>query len=168
MAKHQNFGTNMLRESLNFHPLLTHLGCSRNDGLDIHMFIHVDNGLRFGPSIDILLFVEHLSIHVMHDAHCGTIGSAGRSNIFLYRVIVRTARRYSIEANPKYLRDVIAVLDAEDSRPVASPGVKTGPMTELLVELENKKRTVHETAVGKLLYMCQERAVIIFSVKETA
>ena len=37
-----------------------------------------------------------------------------------------------------------------------------------LVELENEKRAVHRTAVGKLLYMCQERADIMYTVKGTA
>ena len=33
---------------------------------------------------------------------------------------------------------------------------------------ENEKRAVYRTAEGKLLYMCQERADIMYSVKETA
>ena len=75
----------------------------------------------------------------------------------LGRVIERTDRGYSVEANPKYLRDVIAMLDLEDSRPVSIPSVKRTPTTGSLVELENEKRAVYKTAVGKLLYMCQER-----------
>ena len=82
--------------------------------------------------------------------------------------IERTARGYSVEANPKYIRDVIAVLGREDSKPVSTPSVKRTPSTESLVELENEKRAVQRTAVGKLLYMCQERADIMYSVKETA
>ena len=66
---------------------------------------------------------------------------------FLGRVIVRTARGYSVEANPKYIRDVIAVLGLEDSTPVATSSVKTTPTTESLVELENVKRAVYRTAV---------------------
>ena len=87
---------------------------------------------------------------------------------FLGRVIVRTARGYSVEANPKYIRDVIAVLGLEGTRDPWTPSVKRTPTTESLVELENEKRAVHRTAVGKLLYMCQERADIMYSVKETA
>ena len=83
-------------------------------------------------------------------------------------MIVRTARAYSVDANPKYIRFVLTVLGLEDSRPVATPSVKRTPTTESLVELENEKRAVHRTAVGKLLYMCQERADIMYSVKETA
>ena len=37
-----------------------------------------------------------------------------------------------------------------------------------LVELENEKRAVYRTAEGKLLYMCQERADIMYSVKENS
>ena len=70
--------------------------------------------------------------------------------------------------SPKYIRDVIAVLGLEDSRPVATPSVRRTTTTESLVELENEKRAVCRTAVGKLLYMCQERAEIMYSVKETA
>ena len=73
---------------------------------------------------------------------------------------MRTVRVYSVEANPKYIRDVIAVL--------ATPSVKRTPTTESLVKLENEKRAMYKTAVGKLLSMCQERADIMYSVKETA
>ena len=81
---------------------------------------------------------------------------------------MRRARGYSVEANPKYIRDVIAVLGLPDARPVAIQNVKRTPTTESLVELENKKRAVYRTVVGKLLYMCQERADIMNSVRETA
>ena len=47
-----------LLDSLNFSPLLT-------DPLDIHSVIHVDDGLLFGPSIEILRLLDHLSIQVM-------------------------------------------------------------------------------------------------------
>ena len=89
----------------------------------------------------------------------------GGKIFFLGRVIERTARGDSAEANPKYVRDVIAVLGLEDWRPVPTPSVKRTPTTESLVELENEKRAVHRTAVGKLLYMCQERADNMYSVK---
>ena len=46
--------------------------------------------------------------------------------------------------------------------------MKRTPTTESLVELETERRAVYRTAVGKLLYMCQERAHIMYSVKETA
>ena len=41
----------------------------------------------------------------------------GDNIFFLGRVIERTVRGYSVEANLKYIRDVIAVLGLEDSRP---------------------------------------------------
>ena len=72
-------------------------------------------------------------------------------------MVVRTARGYSVEANPKYIRDVIAVLGLGDWRLVTTPSVERTPTTESLVELENEKRAVYRTAVGKLMYMCQER-----------
>ena len=40
---------------------------------------------------------------------------------FLLRVIERTARGYSVEANPKYIRNVINVLGLEEARPVMTP-----------------------------------------------
>ena len=36
---------------------------------------------------------------------------------FLGRVIERTARGYSVEANPKYIRNVINVLGLEEAKP---------------------------------------------------
>ena len=87
---------------------------------------------------------------------------------FLGRVIKRRVHAFSVEANPKYNRDVIAVLGVEEAKPMTTPSVKRTPTTESLAELENEIRAVHRTAVGKLLYMCQERADIMYSVKETA
>ena len=49
-----------------------------------------------------------------------------------------------------------------------TPSVKRTPTTESLVELEGERRAMHRTVVGKLLYMCQERADVMYSVKETA
>ena len=92
----------------------------------------------------------------------------GDKIFFLGRVFERTARGHLVEANPKYIRDVIAVLGLEDSRSVSTPSVKRTPTTESLVELETERRAVHRTAVGQLLYMCQERADIMYSVKENS
>ena len=72
----------------------------------------------------------------------GRVEKLGGKMVFLGRVIERTARGYSVEANPKYIRDVIAVLGLEDSRPVSAPSVKRTPTTESLVELEREKRAV--------------------------
>ena len=36
-------------ESLNYHPLLTDPSCFRNDETNTNMFVHVDDGLLFGP-----------------------------------------------------------------------------------------------------------------------
>ena len=60
------------------------------------------------------------------------------------------------------------MLGLEGTRDPWTPSVKRTPTTDSLVELENEKRAVHRTAVGKLLYMCQKRANIMYSVKETA
>ena len=49
---------------------------------------------------------------------------------FLGRVIVMAARGYSVEANPKYIFDVIAVLGLENARPAPTPSVKRTPTTE--------------------------------------
>ena len=73
-----------------------------------------------------------------------------------------------MEANPKYIRDVIAVPGLGEAKLVTTPSVKRTPTTESLVELENERRAMYRTVVGKLLYTCQERADIMYSVKETA
>ena len=86
---------------------------------------------------------------------------------FLGKVIERTARGYSVEANPKYIRNVINVLGLQEAKPVMTPSVKR-PTRQSLVELEGERRAVYRTVVGKLLYMCQERADVMHSVKETA
>ena len=141
-----------LLESLNYHPLLTGRNCFRNDELNNHIFIGVDDGLLFGPRIVVLRSVELLSSQVMM-LIVGRMEKLGDKIVFLGGVIERTARGYSVGANPKYIRDVIAVLGLEDSRPVSTPSVKRTPTTESLVELEKENRAVYRTAVGKLLYM---------------
>ena len=69
-----------------------------------------------------------------------------------------------MEANPKYIRHVINVLGLEEAKPAKTPSVKRTPTTELLVELEGERRAMYATVVGKLLYMCQERADVMYSV----
>ena len=41
-----------------------------------------------------------------------------------------------MEANPKYIRNVINVLGLEEAKPVMTPSVKRTPTTESIVELE--------------------------------
>ena len=156
-----------LLKGLNYDPLLTDPSCFRNDDPNTYLFIHVDDGLLFGPRIEVFRLVEFLSNQIVIRI-VGRIERLGDKMLFLGRVIVKTARGDSVEANLKYIRDVIAVLGLEDSRPVTTPSVKRTPATESLVELENDKRDVYRTAVGKLLYRCQERADIMYSAKETA
>ena len=40
-------------ESLNYHPLLTDPSCFRNDETNTNSFVHVDDGLLFGPRSDV-------------------------------------------------------------------------------------------------------------------
>ena len=51
---------------------------------------------------------------------------------------------------------------------MTTPSVKRTPTTESLVELESERRAMYNTVVGKLLYVCKERADVMYSVKETA
>ena len=74
----------------------------------------------------------------------GRLERPGDQKLFR-KVIVRTAHGYSVEANPKYIRDVMAVLGLEDSRPVATPSVERTPTTESLVELERETSRVQDT-----------------------
>ena len=88
----------------------------------------------------------------------------GEKIFFLGRVIERTARGYSVEANPRYNRDMIAVLGLDDPRPLSTPSVKRTPHWS---SWRLRRRAVYRTATGKLLYMCQEHADIMYIVKET-
>ena len=82
--------------------------------------------------------------------------------------VERSSDRHKDTRNPKYIRDVTAVVGLEEAKLVTTPSVKRTPATESLVELENERRAMYRTVVGKLFYMCQERADIMYSVKETA
>ena len=61
----QNCGTNTLLvsilENLNYHPLLTDPNCFRIDETNTNFFIHVDDGLLFGPKSEVPKLVELLS-----------------------------------------------------------------------------------------------------------
>ena len=154
-------------ESLKLHPLLTDPSCFRNDKTNTNIFMHVDDGLLFGPRSEVLKLVELLSKQVLMRI-IGRMEKLGDKFFFLGRVIERTARGCSVEANPKYIRDVITVLGLEEAKPVTIPSVKRTPTTESLVELDGERRAAHRTVVGKLLYICQERADVFHSVRETA
>ena len=52
-------------ESLNYHPLLTDPSCFRNDETNTNIFVHVDDGLLFGPRCEVLKLVELLSKQVL-------------------------------------------------------------------------------------------------------
>ena len=80
-------------ESLNYHPLLTDPTCFRNDG----DFVHVDDGLMFGPKNEVLKLVELLSKQVLMRITRRMEKTSGKI-YFLDRVIERRARGYSAEA----------------------------------------------------------------------
>ena len=101
---HQHVVT--ILENLKFHSLLTDPSWSRNDDVDVNIFIHVDDGLLFGPNSDLQRLIEHLSRQVMMRI-VGRLVELNDQVFFLGRVIKRTVR-YHVEANPKYIRDVIA------------------------------------------------------------
>ena len=123
--------------------------------------------LLFGPRSEVLKLVELLSKQVLMRI-IGRMEKMGDKIYFLGRVIERTARGYSVEANPKYIRNVINVLGLEEAKPVMTPKVKWTPPTESLVELEGERRAMYRTVVEELLYMCQERADVMYTVKDTA
>ena len=52
-------------ESLNCHPLLTDPSCFRNDEANTHFFVHVDDGLMFGPKSEVLKLVQLLSKQIL-------------------------------------------------------------------------------------------------------
>ena len=69
---------------------------------------------------EVLKLVELLSKQVLMKI-TGRMEKTGDKIYFLVRVIERTARRYSVEANPKYIRNVFFVLGLEEARPVMTP-----------------------------------------------
>ena len=91
-------------ESLNYHPLLTDPSCFRNDETNTNIFVHVDDGLMFGPKNEVLKLVELLSKQVLMRI-TGRMEKTGDKIYFLGRVIERTARGYSggseSEVHPK-------------------------------------------------------------------
>ena len=115
--------------------------------LNTIIFIHVDDGLLFGPRSEVLKLVELLSKQVLMRI-VGRMEKLGDKIFFLGRVIERTARGYSVEANPKYIRDVMAVLCLEEAKPVTTPSVERTSTTESIVELENERRAMYRTIVG--------------------
>ena len=50
-----------------------------------------------------------------------------------------------MEANPKYIRNVINVLGLEEAKPVMTPSVKRTPTTESIVELEGETRAMYRS-----------------------
>ena len=136
-----------------------------SDELDINIFMHVDGGLLFGPSIEIFRLVELVSNQVMMRI-VGRMERLGDQNFFLDRVIARTALECSVEANPRCIRDVIAVLGL-DSRPVATLKCQENT-NDRVTGRTGERETSCVQAVGKLLYLCQERVDIMYSVNETA
>ena len=133
---------------LNYHPLLTDPSCFRNDETNTNIFVHVDDGLMCAPKSEVLKLVQLLSKQVLMWT-TGRVEKTGDKIYFLVRVIERTARGYSVEANPKYIRNVINVLGLEEASPVMIPRVKRTPTTESLVELEGERRAMYRTVVGK-------------------
>ena len=97
--------------------------------------MHVGDGFLFGPSIQFKLLSTQVMMRIVR-----RIERLNGQMCFLCRVVVRAARRYSVEANPKCIRDVMAVVGLEDSRPLATPSVKRPSTTESLVELDKEKR----------------------------
>ena len=107
----------------------------------------------FGPKSEVLKLVELLSKQVLMRT-TGRMEKTGDKFYFLVRVIERKARGYSVEANPKYIRNVIYVLGLEEARPVMTPSVKRTPTTESLVEPEGERRAMYRTVVEKLCCTC--------------
>ena len=72
-----------LLESLKYHQLLTDPSCFRNDELNIEKFTVVDDGLLFGPRIEVLRFVELVKSRL--DADRGTNGETGWQNLLFWQ-----------------------------------------------------------------------------------
>ena len=127
----------------------------------------VDEGLLFGPSSELQRLIEHLSSHVMMrivGRRCNrTIKFLLWAEWSCEQFVGTRLKRHRSTSDMTSL-----VLGLEDAEPVVTPSVKRTPTTESLVELVNETRAVHRTTVENVLHMCQERADIMYSVKETA
>ena len=148
LKKDEVWKLNKVLESLNYHPLLTDPSCFRNDETNTNIFVHVDDGLMFGPKNEVLKLVELLSKQVLMRI-TGRMEKTGDKIYFLGKVIERTARGYSVEANPKYIQNVMNVLGLEEAEPVMTPSAKRTPTTESLVELEGERRAMYRTVLVK-------------------
>ena len=157
--------------SLNYHPLLTDPSCFRNDELNINIFIHVDDGLLFGPRNDVLQLVELLVKQILMRI-VGRMEKLGDKIFFPGRVIVRTACGYSVErirsASEVHPRRDCCAWSGRLETSVDSEREEGCQRQSHWWSWRLRRRAVYRTAAGKLLYMCQERADIMYSVKETA
>ena len=77
----------------------------------------------------------------------GRVERMGDHLFFLGRVIVRTACGYLVEANPKCIRDVIAVFGVEDS--TATPSVKRTPKTRVSDRTRERETSRVQDSRGK-------------------
>ena len=75
-----------LLDTPNDHPLLTDPSCFRNDELNLNIVTYVDDGLLFGPRIEVLRLVVFLSNPVMMRI-AGRMDRLGDQFFFLGRVI---------------------------------------------------------------------------------
>ena len=93
-------------ESLNYHPLLTDPSCFRNDETNTNIFVHVDDGLMFGPKSEVLKLVELLSKQVLMRI-TGSMEKTGDNIYFLGQSDPANSMRI---LGGSYIRNVINVL----------------------------------------------------------
>ena len=88
----------------------------------------------FEPKSEILKLVELLSKQILMGI-LRRMEKTGDKICFLGRLIKRTARDFSVEANPKYIRNKEDDSECEED-------VKKTSTTESLVELESERRAM--------------------------
>ena len=85
------------------------------------MFLHVDDGLLLGTSWTVQWVIEQLARQIM----TRIVGKLQKlDDQFVLGWMVMTARGHTAEANPKYIRDLNAVLGLEDFNSFATQSVK--------------------------------------------
>ena len=115
-------------------------------------------GCLFNPGIESRRLFDHLSVQVMMRT-VGRLAQLDDQSFFLGRVIVR----FLVEANPQYIRDVIAVLCLEHSRPVATPRVTRTPTTESSWRTTRTERLNHPPDPTRIQMMMKASNIFIAS-----
>ena len=147
---------------------MTDPSCFRNDETNTNVFIHVDDGLLFGPRSEVSKLEELLSKQVLLGI-VGRMENLGDKNFIPGQSDRANDTRIlggsESEVHPR--RDHSSKFGRSKTRDDCEYEEDANDRNHSLSR-RTKDEQCTETVVGKLLYMCQERADIMYSVRETA